>query len=355
MNSRIRNTALLMLIIAAAGLMVLAAISPWPGTALPVAGSGDAGTAAADKPAGTPEPGQAVAGIPSQDPQRPSGLVSRGSNPRLPDTLPASLRGTSVPDGWARTDRLGNLIPTPQLRQLFEYFLSALGEESLAQLVARIESALRVLAEPARSQARAVLGDYLDYKLAVSELEQAYGETPVMDPAEVQRRMAEIHGLRRTWMDAATVEAFFAADEAMDRFQLEQRRIRANGQLSATQKQEALRQAEQALPPALREAREQTRRFTRYEQMQQELAGDPEALQAWREQAFGVAAAERLAEVEQARKAWDRRWQVYARERDRLNASGLAPPELEDALERLRSRHFSKTEQVRARALDSIQ
>ena len=96
----------------------------------------------------------------------PSKLVNNTSSVPVPEQLPASLAGTSVPDGWARTDRLGNLIPTPQLRQLFEYFLSALGEESLPQLVARIQRALSVLDEPARAQALVTLGAYLDYKLA---------------------------------------------------------------------------------------------------------------------------------------------------------------------------------------------
>lgn len=287
-------------------------------------------------------------------PKKPSALISDSVAPEVPETLPASLRGTAVPDGWARTDRLGNLIPTAELRALFEYFLSALGEETLPQLVARIESALGTLAEPARSQARSVLGAYLDYKLAVSELEQAYGSAAANDIGEMQRRMAEVHGLRRTWLDADTVDAFFADEEANDRFQLELRRIATNDTLSAAERREAQREAERLLPEPLREAREQTRRFSDYEQARQALADDPKALQAWREQAFGAEAADRLARVEQEQRAWDSRWQAYATERDRILASGLAEPELAEALDRLRGRHFNETEQVRAEALDSI-
>lgn len=294
---------------------------------------------------------------PELSPERlkaPSALVGGRVAPELPEALPPSLLGTAVPDGWARTDRLGNLIPTAELRALFEYFLSALGEETLPQLVARIESALDTLPEPARSQARSILGAYLDYKLAVSELEQSYGEAAATDIGEMQRRMAEVHGLRRTWLDAETVEAFFADEEANDRFQLELRRIAADDSLSADQRREARREAERLLPRPLREAREQTRRFSDYQRARQELADDPEALKAWREQAFGAEAAERLARVEQEQKAWDRRWQAYAEERDRLARSGLAGPELAEALDRLRGRHFNDTERIRAEALDSL-
>lgn len=284
----------------------------------------------------------------------PSKLVGESPVATVPDTLPASLRGTSVPGGWARTDRSGNLIPTPHLRQMFEYFLSALGEESLAQLVARIESALGDLEQPARSQALATLGNYLDYKLAVAELEQAYGDPGQLGPEEMQQRMAEIRALRGTWLDAATTEAFFADEEAVDRFQVQKLRIVRNQSLTEEQRAEALRRAEASLPESLQQARAETRRFAEYEQARQQLSDDPQALQAWRQEAFGAEAADRLAELETQQLEWDRRWQAYSRERDRMLSAGLAEPEQEAALKRLRAKHFSETEQIRARALDSI-
>ena len=308
--------------------------------------------------------GESVTSVPVEEPSisvtqkdgaaAPSDLVNRASSIPVPDQLPDSLAGTSIPDGWARTDRLGNLIPTPHLRQLFEYFLSALGEESLQQLVARIESALSVLDEPARSQALATLGNYLEYKLAVSDLEQSYGEVSGLGAGEMQRRMAEIQALRRTWLDADTADAFFSDDEAVDRFQIEKLRIASDDSLTDEQKAEALRQAESSLPEPIRKAREDTRRFANYEQARRELADDPQELAAWRQEVFGEAAADRLARLEVEQKAWDRRWQAYADDRDRLLSSGLAEPERQEALERLRASHFNETERIRAEALDSI-
>jgi len=284
----------------------------------------------------------------------PSDLVNEAYSVRIPEQLPDSLAGTSVPDGWARTDRLGNLVPTPYLRQLFEYFLSALGEESLQLLVARIETALSVLEEPARAQALATLGAYLEYKLAVSELEQSYGDLSGLGAGEMQRRMGEIQALRRTWLDADTADVFFADDEAMDRFQLEKLRITRDDSLTAEQQVEALRRAESSLPEPLRKAREETRRFADYEQLRQDLADDPRALEAWRQETFGDAAADRLARLENEQRDWARRWQAYSRERDRLLSSGLAEPERQKALERLRAGYFNETERIRAEALDSI-
>lgn len=287
--------------------------------------------------------------------QPPSELVGDLSDQKIPNRQPPSLVGTSEPGGWAKTDRLGNLVPTDELRQLFEYYLSALGEETLSQLVARIQLALSALEQPARGQALNTLGRYLDYKLALSDLEAAYGDVRASGPGETERRMAEIQALRRTWMDSDTAEAFFADDEAIDRYQLKKRSIGRDENLTEQQREEALAEAEMALPEPVRQARQETRKFSRYEQAREALADDPEALRALRQKEFGDEAAQRLESLDAEQKDWNRRWQSYAKARDALKAAGLAEPEHEESLTRLREKYFSDSERVRAEALDSIQ
>jgi len=284
----------------------------------------------------------------------PSDLVGQSRPVPVPERMPSSLAGTSVPGGWAQVDAAGDLVPTSALRQMFEYYLSALGEESLEQLVARIERTLLALSEPARSQAMETLGAYLDYKLAISDLEAGYGSPSELEATEMRRRMEEIQALRRTWLDSATAEAFFARDEAIDRFQVEKLRISQDASLSEAQRQRALEQAEEALPEPLRKARRETRRFADYEQARLDFADDPEALRDWRQKAFGAETAKRLEALEQEQARWDRRWQTYSDARDALLSSGLAGPELQGAIEHLRNQHFSEVERVRAQALDSI-
>ena len=287
--------------------------------------------------------------------QSPSKMVIESAELSIPGQQPASLAGTSEPGGWAKTDRFGNLVPTGELRQLFEYYLSALGEEALPQLVARIRLALSVLGEPARGQALDTLGRYLDYKLALADLETAYGEAGAGGPDEIQRRMAEIQALRRTWMDADTAEAFFADEEAIDRYQLQKRNLGRDESLTEQQREDALAEAEMALSEPVRQARLDTGKFSRYEEARETLANNPEALRAWRQQEFGDEAAQRLEDLDAKQKDWSRRWQSYAKERDALKASGLAEPEREESLARLREKYFSETDRIRAKALDSIQ
>jgi lipase chaperone LimK len=131
-------------------------------------------------------------------------------------------------------------------------------------------------------------------------------------------------------------------------------RIRADESLSDQQRAQQLREAERSLPAPIREAREQTRKFSEYQRVSEQLSDDPEALQAWREKAFGREAAARLAQVEADQQDWDQRWQAYQQEKAELRELGLAGPEREAALIRLREQHFQGPERYRAEALDSM-
>lgn len=296
----------------------------------------------------------AVGAVPGRELAAPPSRLVGEAGVVVPEELPASLVGTSLPGGWAITDSNGALVPTPQLRQLFEYYLAALGEETLPQLIARIEKALERLEEPARSQALATLGDYLDYKLALGDLEASYGESATLDADQMQRQMAEIRALRRTWMDARTADAFFATDEALDQFQIEQLRASTDPSLSDEERRQAVSRAEQALPEPVRQARRETRKFTEYQQARAEFADDPESLQAWRQERFGEKAARQLERVEADQRAWDNRWQAYSMELAELEDLGLAGPEREAAVDSLRDDYFEGAEKLRAEALDSI-
>lgn len=336
---RFATMALLVMVALFAGTIIF--LSDEPTTAVDTAVAVDAGSSAEQT------------GSPGQESEAPSKLVGNARVP-VPDGLPASLEGTSLPGGWAKTDSNGSLVPTPQLRQLFEYYLAALGEETLPQLVARIEQALARLEEPARSEAMTTLGNYLDYKLALGDLEVTYGNATSLDANEMQQRMAEIRALRRTWMDAQTADAFFASDEAVDQFQIEQLRIRTDGSLSDGEREQALERAEQALPAPIREARRETRKFTDYQKARSQFADDPEALRTWREERFGDEAARQLEKVEAEQRAWDNKWQSYSSALRELDDLGLAGPEREAAVDSLRDEYFEGAEKLRAEALDSI-
>ena len=337
---RFATTALVVMALIAAGMVIFFGDTPTP--------SQETVDTIADT-----ESGVVAKSDPTTGRRAPSKLVGETAV-AVPDTMPASLAGTSVPGGWDKTDANGSLVPTPQLRQLFEYYLAALGEETLPQLVARIEQALARLEEPARSEALDTLGDYLDYKLALGDLEATYGHDATTNAEDMQRRMAEIRALRRTWMDAQTADAFFATDEAVDQFQVEQLRIRTDPSLSEREREQALAKAEKALPEPLRQARQETRKFTDYQRARSEFADDPDALRAWRKERFGAEAARELEKVEVEQQAWEAKWQSYSQDLAKLGDMGLAGPERKAAIDALRDDYFEGAEKLRAEALDSL-
>lgn len=310
-----------------------------------------------------PMSSQAAVESPAFNPQTegpaeaPSQLLASADQTRLPDQLPESLHGTQPPAGWMKVDQDNRLMVTPALRGMFEYYLAALGEESLPQLVARIDRALEVLPEPARSEAKELLGQYLDYKLAVGELETWAGEAGSLQSAEQQ--LQAIRDLRREYLGEVAAEAFFAREEAIDRFQVRRREIMDDESLSNAERKAQLAAAESELPESLREARAESRKFMTYHARLEALQNDPDATEAdisrLRESTFGAEVAQRLENVEEAREDWQRRWAAYRSDLAALENAGLAEPELKTEVQRLRDQYFSEQEQVRVQALDSIE
>jgi hypothetical protein len=84
--------------------------------------------------------------------------------------LPNSLQGTEV-DGELEVDANGHLKITNGVRHVFDYFLSAIGEEPLETILARIRAYIRhKLPNMAAGEAEQLLDNYIAYKrgLAIS-------------------------------------------------------------------------------------------------------------------------------------------------------------------------------------------
>ena len=91
------------------------------------------------------------------------------------ENLPRSLQGTEV-DGEIIIDENKQLVVTEGLRRLFDYFLSALGEEDEAVIYARVESYIRShTPEPAASQAMKIFDQYIAYLKAIPAIGKRSG------------------------------------------------------------------------------------------------------------------------------------------------------------------------------------
>ena len=299
----------------------------------------------------TPSPA-AVAELPSATspataaPTPPRQPLKTQPAPQGTPQLPTSFKGTQV-DGQFRLDEAGHLLIGAELRHLFDYFLAAAGEEPLKNSIERLRRYIAAeLPQPAQSQASAVLTQYLNYKRQLLDLEAAYSRTT--DISALRQRLSAVQALRARVLEPAVHQAFFALDEAYDRFSLERLAIQADSALDSDAKGRAIDQLRAGLPGDLQELL--------VPQLQSELREQTVALQAanaqqirqLRQQLVGSEAAARLEALDLQRAQWQQRVAVYRQERQRIEATrGLDDVERRSAIEQLEAEQFDEGERLR--------
>ena len=276
-------------------------------------------------------------------------FVARGE--KLKET-PASWRGT-VPDGELRHDDNGDLVVSEGVRRRFDYFLSALGEEDLNVLRARLAAHLaRALPDKAAHQAWALFEQYIGYRAALRQLEE-----PNREPESLRRSLEQRQALRAQWFDATTREAFFGFRDRYDQFALARREILENQGLDADQKAARIAELEASLPEHMRDmvaaSRQPVELPSQVAALRQQGASDSRVYQL-RERELGADAAERLASLDRQRAEWERRYHAYREQRRAILDSGLAPEDRDAQVEALRARLFDEGERRRVEALDGV-
>lgn len=280
-------------------------------------------------------------------PPRRTAPAQRPSTPMEP---PASLRGTDV-DGRLETDSSGNLIITSQIRHLFDYFLSLVGEEDIAATEQRIRDHLAgQLPQPALGQALALLGDYLAYQRQVAELESRFPVTENLE--DLIDREEAVQQLRATLFSREAHEAFFAGEEIYNDFTLERLMIARDEFMDERQKAEAVEALRESLPEEMQQLlvpqlHQQLRQQTL---ALQEAGADEQDIRALRMNLLGPAATERLEALDEQRNAWRQRVAAFERERSSIMAQpGLAAADRQAAVDALMREQFSESERLRLR------
>ena len=223
------------------------------------------------------------------------------------------LQGTEI-DGELDLDAKGHFAPNPQARALFDYFLSATGEESDDVIRARIVTHVRTtLPHDAAAEAEQILDLYLRYRAHMRE--QSATTSP---PADLERRLQWIREERRKIFGAEVADALFGEEEEVVRLDLERRRIALDTTLSPAEKTARLEALEARLPERVHAARHDAAAPARLDQQVDALrasgAGDA-AVFAAREREFGTEAAQRLAALDAESDAWQARVDAYRAER----------------------------------------
>lgn len=297
----------------------------------------------------TPAPAPAVTAQDSRISAPPS-LPPPSAPARLTPAAqePTSLRGTQV-DGELLVDARGNLVLTSQVRHLFDYFLSLIGEESSQQARQRIRDHLTAqLDEPARGQALELLETYLDYQYQLVDLEARF---PVAEHLEdLLAREQAVQQLRARLFSREAHEAFFAGEEIYNNFTLERLTIQQDPSLSDREKGLAIEALRENLPEEMQQLLvPQIHNDLREQTLALRAAGADEGrIRQLRMGMLGPEATERLEELDRSRAEWRERVAAFQQERERiLSQPGLADSDRRAAVNALLEEQFTANERLR--------
>lgn len=266
--------------------------------------------------------------------------------------MPSSLAGTS--HGVRLLSRADQLVVTASLRDLFDYYLSTLGEVPLEQVQQLIQAELRrQLQGQALNDARQILMNYLSYKRALHAFEQEYQADPdrtrQQQLAFMQERQQALIALQNRLLGAQVADVFFAFDRTLDDNTLAKARI-LNSELSEAGKQQALVNLQAELPVEMQLQQRRDQQQTQLLQIDQTTVSDNEKFQQ-RADVVGEAAAQRLAHLDQQRTQWQQRLDTFRLAVEQLQQSNLAAEDYQAAYQSLLEQHFAAHEQLRAQAL----
>jgi lipase chaperone LimK len=278
-----------------------------------------------------------------------------GTQDNAPYALPPSFDGTTV-DGQFRVDSAGNLLISEDIRRIFDYFLSALGEDSLQHSIKRLQAYITSqLPIPASEQALALLEQYLQYKQQLVQLEK---DLPQMASVDAMRQREQaVQALRASLFSAEAHQVFFGNEEAYNQFTLQRLAIRHDQSLSDDEKAAALDQLRNNLPESMQELivpqlQTELRQQTAALQAQ---GASPQQIQQLRLQLVGAEATARLEALDQRRQQWAQRLNDYRREKALIEAnSGLSSSDKAAAIDSLAAERFDDQERLRLAAAEEL-
>lgn len=272
--------------------------------------------------------------------------------------LPGSLQGTEV-DGELEVDENGHLKITNGVRRVFDYFLSAVGEEPLESIIARIRAYIRHKLPPtAAAEAEELLDSYLAYKRGLESVQQAQTGGSTLDLEAIRRQMQQVQALRTQYFKPEVITAFFGDEDVYDRYTLARLEVMQNKSLSASQRAQQLAGLEDMLPPDIRESIKVANQVQNLDALTQEWkkrGGSAAELRQIRESVVGPEATDRLEALDQERAGWDQRMSAWYRERDAILATtSLSEQDRQQQVAELRNQRFNETERVRAESLERM-
>lgn len=322
-----------------AAVLVLVALMAWLSPEDPGAGAPDPAMAATARIGGSS-----------------AGHVPPASFTTGTEGLPPSLQGTEV-DGELEVDAQGRLRITGGIRRVFDYFLSAVGEEPLDTILQRIRAYLRhKLPAGAAAEAERLLDSYINYKRALDAIPQVQASPGQIDLPALRRQMQQVQSLRSQFFTPEVIAAFFGDEDTYDRYTLERLDLMQDKSLSPQQRAERLAALEHQLPAAMRESIRVINQVQNLDALTQDWkrrGGNAAELRQIRETIVGPEAADRLEVLDRENAQWDQRMASWYAERAAiLGNKALSEQDRQRQVEEARRSRFSDGERLRVESLE---
>ncbi|WP_250659244.1 lipase secretion chaperone [Alkalimarinus coralli] len=301
------------------------------------------------------------------DPAKLSEMVNKreeysGADELFFKTLPLSLRGTPRPTALG-VDEDEELIADHRVKNLFEYYLTAIGEEPLDRIITRIQHDLsEQLDGIALAQANDLLEGYLQYRnnMAVikNQFVNTYGsQTYDLDVVKEMKRV--LRESRFGFLPEEAVTGFFEQEDQYDDYMMAKVSISANSALSASQKDLQLTQLDQSSPRWIIESSQRANLVSNVRAEEKALRAEgasEEEIYALRERSYGAEGAENLRALDQQRAQWRALVASYRVDLNNMIASAGGASNLDEAsLNSLRSQYFDGPQLTRIRAIDKVE
>lgn len=270
-----------------------------------------------------------------------------------PVAFAPSLAGT-VPDGPVAAAQ-DVLVLDPSLIRLFDYYLSATGERSPADIRAATEREIdRRFGPRSAVRAKDLFHRYLAFKQALST--QAPDLVRGRRSADLLReRFETMRRLRAGFFGDDEAHTLFGPDDAEANDALARMAIEQDPALDADQRHAKLAALDAALPADVRAARAAPLLVTRLDEAARQIragGGSEDEVYRMRAAAVSPEAANRLADLDRDEAAWHARIADYLSQRNAALAAAANDADREAAVAALRNRLFTPEEQRRLPAYE---
>lgn len=273
-----------------------------------------------------------------------------------------SLAGVPMPYRLL-TDANGNLLISSDIRELFDFYLSAQIDANLEQLVALIEQALDAqLSDVARSQAQDILLAYLDMKRALYDYEQGLVAHPEFESSSglenMQARWQARERIRQEYLSPEVYEAFYEREQALDSFTMARLNILKDPALDEAGRAQAVLDLVASSPENIKQAHEKSAKMEHLQAFEASIdpmnEDDKHALNTLRREHFGEEALARFERLDQERAEWQRRLAQYKNEKQKISEQqGISEADKQAAIDQLKAQIFEPPERLRVSAMEA--